>query len=618
MHHIKDHKQETKRFKQRIVEACIIIGICTFVLLSRLFYLQVIQYKNYSDLAKHNQLTVIPIEPNRGLIYDRSGVLLAENIPTFSLNIIPNLVPNIDETIKALQEIINVTPDNIKQFRRSMQQHHRSDPIPLKIKLTQDEVANFYVNQYHFPGVTIDASMIRRYPLADITASTVGYVGRINLQELKTIDPNNYSATNFIGKSGIEKYYEEKLHGKVGYKIVMVDATGHIVRTISQTPPTPGNTLYLSIDTDLEKFAQDAFAGEHGSIVIINPQNGEILALVSSPSFDPNLFANGIDPQTFKNLQMSDDKPMFNRAIRGIFPFGSTIKPFLALQGLDTGTVTANMTISDHGSFTLPNSTHIYRDWVKGGHGTVNLPRAIMVSCDVYFYTLATKLGIANIDNILGRFGFGHMTGIDITDELSGIVSSPKWKMAHTHKSWYPGDTVISGIGQGFMSTTPIQLAMGAAAIAEHGKRFKPHLLISTELPNGEVIDQQPTALQPVILKSPSTWNTVISAMQEVVRNPSGTAHSHFGANAPYSVAAKTGGAQLYHHKDVGEIEERKIKRIRNHTLFIAFAPVEKPEIALAVIAENSGIAPALARKVMDYYFAKAKKGKNLEEPGPE
>lgn len=605
---IKNHRQERTLFRRRLLKISVVIGILVSIFIGRLFYLQIYNYKLYTTLSEQNQFALLPIEPNRGLIYDRNGVLLAENLPVFSLSIIPDHVPNLATTIANLQKIITITPDNLNQFYRFLKQHRRSDHVPLKLKLSKEELANFYVNQFRFAGVVIDANMIRHYPLEDTMASVTGYIGRINTQDLQQIDEQNYSASHFIGKTGIEKNYETELHGKIGYQEVEIDAFGHILRTIKQVPPIPGDNLYLTVDSKLQQVATETLANENGAVVVVKPTTGEILALVSHPGFDPNLFAQGIDNKTFQELQHSPDKPMFNRAVKGQFPFASTIKPFIALEGLDTNTINKNFTISDPGWFKLPNSDHIYLDWERGGHGKVNITKAIMVSCDIFFYTLAVKLGIEKIDNILERFGFGQKTGIDLAEEQTGVVASPTWTIAHAKRPWYPGDTVISGIGQGFMSATPLQLAMGAAAIAEHGKRVQPFVLLQSIHPDGTTTMREPTALTPVVLNDPTNWEIVINAMEQVISSQLGTARSRFGGNYQYTIAGKTGTAQLYHHKtdENGNVIQINVpKRLRNHSLFIAFAPIESPQIAIAVVAENITTAPTIARKVLDQYLKK-------------
>lgn len=606
---LKNYREETKQFKKRVVKALILSLVLLSLIIIRLGNLQIFNHKLYADLATKNQLEHLPIEPKRGLIYDRNGTLIAENTPMFSLNIEANQIKNIKTTLEIIQSIIDLQPGDIKQLNKALKQR-RVEQIPLKLKLTQEEVAAAYVNQKRLPGVFVDNQMIRHYPLANINANALGYVGKINKQDLKNIDSKNYNINSYIGKVGIEKYYENILRGTMGYKVVEVDATGRIVRTVKIIPPTAGENLYLTIDSKLQQTALEALEDNRGAAVAIDPNNGEILALVSNPSYDPNLFTAGIDNTTFAKLQLSSSKPMYNRATKGLSPFGSTIKPFIALQALDTGIITPNFKIFDPGWFKLENSNHPpYRDNTYSGHGTVDITKAITKSCNTFFYTIGVKLGIEKIDNILERFGFGSKINIDIAEESSGIVASPKNKMSRTGKRWYPGDTVISSIGQGDMSTTALQLAHGVAAIATHGKRLQPHLLLAKQKIDGPLIKKEKTELPPVILKNSHYWDIVIDAMKHVVLDPNGTAYYRFGPDPSYSVAGKTGGAQLYHHKIVNEnpkpeSEEKIPKHLRNNNLFIAFAPVENPKIAIAVITENSNKAVYVARKILDYYLS--------------
>lgn len=606
----KNYYKEKTQFKKRIIKAATLIAILLIIFLVRLLNLQIVNHKFYSGLADSNKLEYIPIESNRGIIYDRNGILLAENVPLFSLTIIPEMLINTNDTIKELQKIITISSKDIGQFYKALKQRRHYEYIPLKLKLTPEEIATFYLNQYRFPGVIIDTKMMRHYPLGKIMASVVGYVGRINTSDLKNIDSNNYRATNFIGKIGIEKYFEKQLHGTTGYKVAEVNAKGRITKIKETIQPINGDTLFLTIDSTLQKVAQDALGEEKGAVVAIDPNNGEILALVSHPSFDPNLFTNGIDSDTFNKLQFSIDKPMYNRATLGAYPFASTIKPFIALQALDTGIITANDTVWDPGWFKLSNSSHLYRCWVHGGHGTVNVIRAIIVSCDTFFYNLSVKLGIEKIDAILWRFGFGKKLNIEIPEEFTGIVASPEWKQKYKKAHWYMGDTINSVIGQGLMSTTMLQLAHGVAIIAMRGQRLKPHLLLSTKNANGNTIKSPIKTLPPVILKNNEYWNIIISAMQGVMNNQEGTARLRFGINPvpAYTIAGKTGGGQLFHHKIVNEnptpqSETSIPKHLRNHRFFIAFAPVENPKIAIAVITENSDFAVQTARRVLDAYL---------------
>lgn len=607
-HHLKDYQSETKVFKQRLLQATIVVAILICVLWFRLAYLQIIEHQYYQQLATQNQLEMFAIDPNRGLIYDRNGVLLASNTPTFTLSIIPDYVSNTNDIITELSKIIAFNESHLRQFHKALKQHKKFAHIPLKYKLTQSEVETFFANQFRFPGAVIDATMVRRYPFGEITANVIGYISKINQQDLKTTEINNYTINSFIGKIGIEKYYEEELRGKIGFQKVEIDATGHIVRNLKTLNPTPGNNLYLTIDSNLQIAAQQALGNERGAVVVIDPNNGEILALVSNPSYDPNLFAYGIDIESFQQLQNSPDKPMYNRAIRGLFPLASTIKPFIALTALDTNTIDNKYTITDPGWFKLPNTQHPpYRDWQPRGHGEVNLTKAITVSCDVFFYTLAVKLGIEKIDNILQRFGFGQKTGIDLGEELSGIVASPKWKITNTGKPWYLGDTVLSSIGQGFMLATPLQLANATAIIANRGVRYQPHLLLKRQTASGVIIEQQLQDLSPIVLKNKQNWDIVINAMKHVTSHRTGTAYNHFGPNLPYTIAGKTGTAQLFRHRfneENATFETANIpKKLRNHSLFIAFAPIDRPKIAIAVVVENSITAPIVAKKVLNYHL---------------
>lgn len=606
---IKNYKKEKQSFQYRILFAGGIVALLMIFLTLRLAYLQIFQHKLYTTLSEKNYLELLPIEPNRGLLYDRNGVLLAENIPAFSLDLVPDRVPDIDQTITELQKIVNISDDDLKQFYKTLDRQPGFRAISLKVNLSENEVAQFYLNQYRFPGVKINAQMIRFYPLNKITASVVGYVGRINPQELADLDPINYSASNFIGKTGIEKYYEPQLHGTVGYTQIEVDASGHLVRTINTVSPSPGNNIYLSIDSKLQETAQNALGAEAGAIVAIVPNTGEILALVSNPSFDPNLFANGISSNDLKKLHEAADRPLYNRATRGQFPIASTIKPYIAIQGLDTGVITPDYTINDKGWFKLPNAKQVYRDWnwkVKG-RGLVNVTKAIIVSSDPFFFNLAVLLGIGRIDDILYRFGFGQKTGIDMPEEASGVVSSPEWKRRVKGVAWYGGDTVNSGIGQGYMLATPLQLAYCVATLANRGLHWQPHFLIAQQTPDGKTINYQLQATNPIVLKNTKNWNIIIKAMQGVVTsvNPSGTARANFGYNTKYTVAAKTGTAQVYskHGRNEDASTDVVAKKLRNHSLFIAFAPVDNPKIAIAVIVEHSTIAGKIARKILDSYL---------------
>ncbi len=567
------------------------------LLICRLAYLQLAEFKRYDTLSLKNQLSIIPIPPTRGIIVDRNEVILADNIPVYALELIPERVKNIDKTLQRLQVILpSLTDEEIHTFKKIHHQYRSYASIPLKLKLTPEEVAVFATNQYQFPGINIKARLMRAYPQSCISAHLLGYVGRINSKEWQQVDNSNYRATNFIGKTGIEKYYEPLLHGQVGYQQVETDVSGRVLRVFNQKNPRSGQKLRLTVDIRLQKAAFKAMKGKQGAVVALDPRNGEILALVSSPSFDPNLFVNGISQENYDKLTKAQANPLYNRAIKGLYPPASTIKPFIALAGLNEQIITPATRIFDVGWFKLPTSTHIYRDWKKIGHGHVNLNRAMTVSCDTYFYQLGQKLGIDTLDNFLKQFGFGQLTHIDLPEEAHGNLPTPAWKFKTKHTKWYPGDTIITAIGQGFMLASPLQLAKATGILSQQGKSYAPHLLMQKAQANTFPKTQ-------VLLHHQEDWSTITSAMQQVILSREGTGF-RFGRQAKYTVAAKTGTAQVvsgkqYEHQAYDNIP----KAWRDHSLFIAFAPVDKPEIALAVLVENDFIAANVARKVLDYYF---------------
>jgi penicillin-binding protein 2 len=595
--------QETQLFQRRLWVATVAIVILLALLVLRLFYLQIVQHTTYTTLSAENQFNMIPVVPNRGLIYDRNGVLLAQNIPVLSLAIIPERIKDLQATIAQLQTFINITPDDIQRFQKALRQHRPFEPIPLKMRLTDQEAARFYIDQFRFPGVSIEANLMRYYPLGEQMTSVIGYVSRINEQDLLSIDNANYAGTNYIGKLGIEKYFEQELHGTVGYQQVEMNANGRVVRVMKRIPTIPGENLYLTIDSNLQVAAEKALGDATGAVVAIQPSTGQVLALVSNPSYDPNLFVNGISAADYKNLQTAPGKPLYNRAVRGQFPIASTIKPYMALQGLDTGTITPSYTINDPGWFKLPDASHIYHDWELQGHGVVNVVKAITVSCDTFMFGLGWKMGIDKIDDILSRFGFGKRTGIEMEEELSGLVPSPVWKLKTLGIPWYAGDTVVASIGQGYNVVTPIQLAQGVAALAERGARYKPTLVLKWQKSDGTFVDQAPIKKTPVELHNPETWNLIIQGMQGVIEEPSGTAYSYWKGTV-YPAAGKTGTAQLF-KRPPGKINPASLPpNLRNHSLFIVFAPVNNPQIAIAVVVEHALVpASSIGKKVMDYYM---------------
>lgn len=601
----KNYRAQSQHQLFRLNLLTAILIILSLILILRLAFLQISQFKRYQTLSLKNQMSISPIAPPRGVILDRNGVLIAENIPVYALELIPEHVKNLKETLAKLQTILpSISDEDIEQFMKAKLQNRSYVPIPIKLKLNQDEVATFAINQYQFPGVSIKARLMRHYPLGELTAHVLGYVGRINIQELRQVDPTNYRATNFIGKAGIEKYYEDILHGKVGYQTVESDVSGRTIRVISKQNPRSGAKLYLSIDTQLQQAAYDALKDKRGAAVVIDPRNGEILTMVSSPSFDPNLFVSGVSTKDYKILSNALQRPLFNRAVRGVYPPASTIKPFVGLAGLDKGFVTTATTIYDPGKYKLPTASHIYRDWKKTGHGMINFKRAITVSCDTYFYQLGNKMGISNIEEMLVQFGLGHLSHVDLHEEASGIVPSARWKKQFKGVSWYPGDTIISAIGQGFMLATPIQMANATASLGQHGKRFRPHLVTKTvNSDTEEVAEYEPFEEYPIYLKDESNWSIVAEAMHSVLTSNEGTGY-RFGRNPPYPVAGKTGTAQVFSGRQYEKTRYEDIpEALRDNSLFIAFSPVDKPEVAIAVVVENDVIASTVARKILDAYY---------------
>lgn len=598
------HHDATAKSHFRLGLLVAFLIILSLILILRLAYLQFSQYKRYATLSLKNQMSITPIAPPRGLIFDKNGVVLAENIPVYVLEIIPERVKHMPEMLQKLKELLpSITTEDIDNFNRARKQNRAYVPIPLKLKLNQEEVAIFASNQYQFPGVSIKARLMRYYPLADVTAHLVGYVGRINIKELQQVNATNYRATNFIGKAGIEKYYEDQLHGQVGYQQIETDVSGRTLRILSKQAPVSGAKLYLTIDARLQQAAYQALQNMRGAAVLMNTTNGDILALVSSPSFNPNLFVNGISNKDYQLLTNELNRPLYNRAVRGLYPPASTVKPFVAIAGLDKGYTSVNSKVYDPGWYRLPGVKHAYRCWKHTGHGVINVTRAIMVSCDTFFYQLSNKMGISAMEDMLVQFGFGQLTHIDLNEEAPGLVPSPHWKRRSKGLPWYPGDTLITSIGQGFMLASPLQLANATASLSQHGRRFRPHLLKETELDQGKKIPYKVLEEYPIQLKNTDNWNVVVEAMHSVITNNEGTG-GRFGRNASYSVAAKTGTAQVF---SLSQDEKKRYLNIpaelRDHSLFIAFAPVEKPEVAIAVLVENDTAASHVAREIMDAYF---------------
>jgi len=607
---LRDHSREIRHFRIRLVMSAVIVVILFGILIGRFFYLQVMQAEHYTTLAEANRIAIQPLIPNRGLIFDRNGEVLAQNHTAYTLEIIPDQVKDLESAIHELATVIEITPEDRRRFNKLKRESTRFKSLPIRSHLTDIEVARFAENQYRFPGMDIKAHPLRYYPQGELVSHVIGYIGRINDRDLEQLDANkqlkNYRGSTHIGRIGIEKSYESALHGQTGVEQVETDAAGRPVRTLSREAPVAGDDLTLSLDIGLQQAAVDAFGEYRGALIALDPSNGEILAFVSKPGFDPNLFVDGIDHASWRLLNESIDRPLNNRALRGVYPPGSTFKPFMALAGLELGKRSVRYGFSDPGYFSLPGSSHRFRDWKPGGHGWVDLHKSLVISCDTYYYTLAHDLGITNIHNFIGQFGFGKETGIDIPGEVSGLLPSPKWKKKRFNQNWLPGDTISVGIGQGFNLATPLQLAYATMLLANDGKAYRPHFVKQqVDHHKNLVEDDFVTEMFRLNLKQ-EYLDHIKRALVDVTR-PGGTA-AQVGVNAAYTFAGKTGTSQVINIKQGERYNANKInERHRDHALFIAFAPVEDPKIVLTVLVENSGsggsTAAPIARKVLDYFF---------------
>ena len=607
---LKNYQNEQHNFKLRLSVLGLLVLAAFSVLAIRFYYLQINRYDYYQTLAENNRISIVPITPNRGLISDRNGVVLAHNFFVYTLELTPSKIENLDATITEIAQLVEVSPSDLKRFKKQKGESHTFESIPLRTHLNEVEAAKFAVNRYRFPGVELKSRLFRHYPLGKQGAHMVGYIGRINDKDLTKLAEkdtlSNYKGTDHIGKSGVEEYYETQLHGTTGFQQVEIDADGKAVRVLSSVAPISGKNLILSADSKLQEIAETAFGERRGALVAIKPNTGEVLAFVSMPTFDSNLFVDGIDVENWRLLNDSLDRPLINRPLRGVYPPGSTFKPFSALAGLENGKRKPPFSINDAGYFMLPRSSHRYRDWKPGGHGNVDMRRAITISCDTFFYGLAMELGIEKLASFVRHFGFGQKSGIDIAGEVGGLMPTPEWKMRRFKQPWYMGETVIVGIGQGYTLATPMQLAQATAILANKGLAMRPRLVAAITDPKTNVSYATQAIISDKIPLDEANLEIIKLGMVDVTL-PGGTAAS-VGANAGYSIAAKTGTAQVIGIKQNEKYIEKNInERHRDHALFIAYAPADDPKIALAVIVENGGhggsAAGPIARKVMDYYL---------------
>lgn len=607
---IKDLYMEVRMFKWRAIVAVGLSVLLIAVLLARLFQLQIIEHSHFDTLSDNNRVRLMSTEPNRGLIYDRHGMVMAENQPTFSLDITPEEVSDLDQTLEQLSLLISIQESDIKRFKKALKRHKPFEGISLRSNLTEEEVAVLAINRYRFPGVDFKTQLTRYYPMGSSAVHAIGYVGRIDEDELQEVDSSQYNGSSHIGKIGLESYYENALRGKLGYKKVEVNVQGRVLRVLEETPPTPGQDLVLSIDAGLQATAEYAMGDNTGALVAIEPNTGEVLALVSMPIYNPNPFVHGISKKAYRALQASGERPQFNRALSGQYPPGSIIKPFIGLGGLDSGVIGSQEEVFCHGYFMLPNEERKYRDWKRSGHFETNIRKALTESCDVYFYELAYRMGIDRIFGFLDQFGFGKKTGIDTTGERAGLLPSRDWKKRNKHTIWYPGETLITGIGQGYMLATPLQLASATATLALKGQRRKPHLLRAIrDNKTGETISTPIVSFPEITLKANWHWNRIIKGMKDVVHSIHGTARA-IGYDLTYKMAGKTGTAQVYGIAQDEEYDEEKLARkLRDHALFTAFAPIKNPKIAVTAIVEHGGsggsVAAPIVKQVINHYLHK-------------
>lgn len=605
-HNLKSPEQELRIFRVRALLALVVVFSLTGLLMGRLAYLQVVQHEVYTTRSEKNRVRVEPLPPTRGLIYDRNGELLAENRPTYNLTLVRERVEDLDATLTRLVQILELSPEEAEAFRvRSRQRQRPFQPALLMSDLDEGQIARLAVNRHLLPGVEVEAQLLRYYPDAEVMAHALGYVGRINAEELERLDAGRYAGTHFIGKTGVERFYEDALHGEAGLRKVETNARGRVLRELGRTDPLPGKDLTLTLDKELQHLAFELLDGRRGAIVAIEPATGGILAMVSAPGYDTNQFVTGIDVASYRGLQEDLDLPLYNRAIRGHYPPGSTIKPFLALAGLAEGVITPDKTIYDPGYFQLPNDDRRYRNWLRWGHGRVDMERSIAVSNNTYYYSLAHDLGIDRIHANMTDFGFGTRVGHDIFGESAALMPSRDWKRERYNQPWYPGETLSVGIGQGYWQLTPLQLATATAVLANRGHWVKPRLARTL---GGEALPEPlPDTPDDIELANEGWWDRVFSGMEKVISGHEGTAR-RTGVGLEYRMGGKSGTAQVFSlGQDQKYNADELAERLRDHALFMAFAPIEEPQIAVSVIVENAGggstHAAHLARAMTDAWL---------------
>ena len=601
---LKDHDTEKRLVNKRLIACAALVLAISCALVARMYFLQVTEFDYNSTVSENNRVHVLPIPPERGFIYDRNGVLLADNQPSFNMTLTRERAGDSAKVLDSVISILHLPEEDRAVFTKAMKQaRHPFDPSTLLYELTEEQIALLAVNQYRLPGIEVEAQFVRHYPQGDHFAHSVGYVGRINEKEAKQLNPTEYRGTQSIGKTGIERFYEHALHGTVGFEEVETNAQGRVMRVLRHTDAVPGKNIVLSLDIKLQEAAEDALGDRRGSIIALDPKTGEVLAMVSKPSFDPTLFVTGISSKDYSGLRDSIDKPLFNRALRGLYAPGSTIKPEVAIAGLDSGVISASTRVFDPGYFQLPNVEHKYRNWNHSGDGWVDLNAAIMRSNDTYFYDLASKLGIDRMHDYLSMFGVGQKVSLDMFEESSGLMPSREWKRSTRRQAWFPGETVILGIGQGYMQVTPLQLAQATALIANKGVWNRPHL--ARTIDGAPPVDEHPMAN--IVLHDPKEWEQVNHAMQLVMHDARGIARAS-ATGAQYRIAGKSGTAQVVAIKQGERYNRLKTaERNRDNALFVGFAPAEVPQIVISVMIENGEaggrVAGPVVRKVMDAWL---------------
>ena len=601
---LKDHESEKRLVNKRLIACAALVLAISCALIGRLYFLQVTEFDYNSTVSENNRVHVLPIPPERGFIYDRNGVLLADNQPSFNMTITRERAGDTAKVLDSVFSILHLPEEDRAVFAKAMKQaRHPFDPSTLLYELTEDQIALLAVNQFRLPGIDVEAQFVRHYPQGDHFAHSVGYVGRINEKEAKQLDATQYRGTQSIGKTGIERFYENELHGKVGFEEVETNAQGRVMRVLRHTDAVAGKNIVLSLDIKLQEAAEDALGDRRGSIIALDPKTGEVLAMVSKPSFDPNLFVTGISSKDYSGLRDSIDKPLFNRALRGLYAPGSTIKPEVAIAGLDSGVISASTRVFDPGYFQLPNVDHKYRNWNHSGDGWVDLNAAIMRSNDTYFYDLASKLGIDRMHDYMAEFGLGQKVSLDMFEESSGLMPSREWKRSTRRQAWFPGETVILGIGQGYMQVTPLQLAQATALIANKGVWNRPHLARTVD--GTPPVDEHP--IPNLVLRDPRDWDQVNHAMQLVMHDPRGIARAA-AQGVQYRIAGKSGTAQVVAIKQGERYNRLKTaERNRDNALFVGFAPAQDPQIVISVMIENGEaggrVAGPVVRKVMDAWL---------------